>query len=102
MVTLFQLALLFYLGRRFGQFLDLPVESVVLDTFGSELIGMELPVTVTLKVAQSEPGLRGDTSKAAMKPAILETGLKIQVPLFVGPGEEVRVDTRTGEYVGRA
>lgn len=70
--------------------------------YGSRLVGLELPTTVILRVADSEPGLKGDTSKAAMKPATMETGLKIQVPLFVGPGDAVRVDTRTGEYIGRA
>jgi elongation factor P len=70
--------------------------------YRSQLVGLELPTAVVLKVAESEPGLRGDTSKAAMKPAVLETGLKIQVPLFIGPGDAIRVDTRTGEYVGRA
>jgi len=66
------------------------------------LIGLDLPTTVNLKITESEPGLRGDTSKSAMKPAILETGFKINVPLFVEPGELIKVDTRTGEYVGRA
>ena len=70
--------------------------------YGARLIGLELPTTVTLKIADSEPGLKGDTSKSAMKPAVLESGFKIQVPLFVGPGDLVKVDTRTGEYVGRA
>ena len=67
-----------------------------------KLIGMELPTTVSLKVVESEPGLRGDTSKSAMKPAVLETGFRINVPLFIEPGETIKVDTRTGEYVGRA
>ena len=66
------------------------------------LIGLELPTTVELKVADSEPGLKGDTSKQAMKLAVMQTGLKVQVPLFVGPGDVIKVDTRTGEYVGRA
>jgi len=70
--------------------------------FQGRLIGLELPTAVVLKVAESDPGLKGDTSKAAMKPAVLETGLKIQVPLFIEPGERVKVDTRTGEYIGRA
>lgn len=70
--------------------------------YESRLIGLNLPTTVVLKVADSEPGLKGDTSKAAMKPAILESGLKTQVPLFIGPGDTIKVDTRTGEYVGRA
>ena len=70
--------------------------------YEGRLVGLELPTTVVLKVTQSDPGLKGDTSKAAMKPAILETGLKVQVPLFIEPGESIKVDTRTGEYIGRA
>ena len=69
--------------------------------WNGRLIGIELPTTVTLKVTESDPGLKGDTSKSAMKPAIMETGLKMQVPLFIGPGDQIKVDTRTGEYVGR-
>jgi len=68
----------------------------------NRLVGMELPTTVNLKIAESEPGMRGDTSKSAMKLAVMETGLKLQVPLFVGPGDVIKVDTRTGEYSGRA
>ena len=67
-----------------------------------KLVGMELPTTVNLKIADSEPGLKGDTSKSAMKPAVMETGLKLNVPLFVGPGDLIKVDTRSGEYAGRA
>jgi len=70
--------------------------------YEGRLVGLELPTTVILKVTHSDPGLRGDTSKAAMKPATLETGYSIQVPLFVESGGQVKVDTRTGEYVGRA
>ncbi len=70
--------------------------------FENRLIGLELPTTVTLKITHSDPGLKGDTSKAAMKPATLETGLKTQIPLFIEPGEQIKVDTRTGEYAGRA
>ncbi len=70
--------------------------------YQGRLVGLELPTSVVLTVTESEPGLKGDTSRAAMKPAILETGWKVQVPLFVGPGEKIKVDTRTGEYLGRA
>ena len=70
--------------------------------YKDKLIGMDLPTAVVLKVADSDPGLRGDTSKSAMKPAVLETGYKMQVPLFIEPGESIKVDTRTGEYIGRA
>ena len=72
------------------------------ELFEGRLVGLELPTTGVLKIAESDPGLKGDTSKSSMKPAVMETGLKIQVPLFVGPGDPIRVDTRTGEYAGRA
>ena len=72
------------------------------ELYNNKLIGMELPTTVDLKIMESEPGIRGDTSKSAMKPAIMETGFKVLVPLFVEPGEVVKVDTRTGQYAGRA
>jgi|DewCreStandDraft_5_1066085.scaffolds.fasta_scaffold32464_2 elongation factor P len=64
-------------------------------------IGIELPVTVDLKVVETEPGVRGDTATGGSKPAILETGMKVLVPLFVNVGDVIRVDTRTGEYVER-
>ncbi len=66
------------------------------------LIGLTLPVFVDLRIVETEPGIRGDTSKSGGKPAKLETGMTVQVPLFVGPDEMVRVDTRTGSYVSRA
>ncbi|HEY8476017.1 MAG TPA: elongation factor P [Chloroflexota bacterium] len=66
-----------------------------------EPVGVELPVTVDLTVTRTEPGVRGDTATGGTKPAVLETGLTIQVPLFVEEGDVVRVDTRTGEYVTR-
>ena len=62
----------------------------------------ELPVKVTLKVTYTEPGLRGDTATNALKPATLETGAEIRVPLFIENGELLEVDTRNGSYVGRA
>jgi elongation factor P len=65
------------------------------------LIGVELPITVELAVAQTDPGLRGDTVSGATKPARLETGATVQVPLFVGVGDVIRVDTRTGNYMER-
>ncbi len=64
-------------------------------------IGIEVPIFVELKVTETEPGVRGDTATGATKPATLETGKTIQVPLFVNQGEVVKVDTRTGEYVER-
>ena len=69
---------------------------------GEELISVELPASVTLKIIETEPGVRGDTAKSGTKPAKVETGAVIKVPLFVNSGDEVRVDTRTGQYLERA
>ena len=64
---------------------------------------VQLPSALDLKIAQTDPGLRGDTaSGGGTKPAVLETGTRIQVPLFIDVGDSVRVDTRSGEYVSRA
>lgn len=65
------------------------------------LIGIELPYFVDLEVVATDPGIRGDTATGGTKPATLETGLVVQVPLFVEVGDIVRVDTRTGEYLER-
>lgn len=67
-----------------------------------EVLSVELPVHVELEVAQTDPGLKGDTATGGSKPATLETGLVVQVPLFVNVGDKVRVDTRTKEYLTRA
>jgi elongation factor P len=64
-------------------------------------IGVELPTTVDLVISHTDPGLQGDRSSAGNKPATLETGAVVQVPLFLNTGEVVRVDTRTGNYVTR-
>jgi len=64
-------------------------------------IGIDLPTTVDLAISATDPGLQGDRSSAGTKPATLETGTVVQVPLFVSTGEVVRVDTRTGNYVTR-
>ena len=68
---------------------------------GEELILVELPPSVALKISETEPGVRGDTAKSGTKPATVETGAVIKVPLFVNPGDTVRVDTRTGQYLER-
>jgi elongation factor P len=65
-------------------------------------VDVEAPVSVELTITHTEPGLRGDTAQGGSKPATLETGVTIQVPLFIEQGERVKVDTRTGEYAGRA
>ncbi len=68
---------------------------------GTEAIGVELPIFVELKVTHAEPGAKGDTVSNVTKPATVETGALINVPLFVGEGEVLKIDTRTGEYVER-
>lgn len=68
----------------------------------NKLLGILLPTSVVLEVKETEPGFKGDTVSGGSKPAVLETGLKINVPLFVEVGDKVRVDTRTGEYIERA
>jgi len=65
-------------------------------------VTIEIPVSVKLKIVESAPGAKGDTSGRAMKPATLETGLVVNVPLFIEEGEVIMVDSRTGEYLGRA
>jgi elongation factor P len=70
--------------------------------YGDEIIGTDLPASVELEITDTEPGLQGDRVSGARKPATLETGHVVQVPLFVGPGERIKVDTRTGEYQTRA
>ncbi|HEY3143207.1 MAG TPA: elongation factor P [Acidimicrobiales bacterium] len=76
--------------------------TVQLQFYKDEIIGTEIPASVELTVAQTEPGIQGDRVSGARKPATLETGLVVQVPLFVNPGERIKVDTRTGEYQTRA
>ncbi|MDH4145417.1 MAG: elongation factor P [Acidimicrobiia bacterium] len=80
------------------------VESMtaVLAMFGTEIIEVELPASVELDVADTEPGVQGDRVSGARKPATLVTGKVVQVPLFINPGEKIRVDTRSGEYLGKA
>ncbi|HLM96439.1 MAG TPA: elongation factor P [Acidimicrobiales bacterium] len=77
-------------------------DNAVLQMYGGEIVGVDLPAAVELSVAQTEPGVQGDRVSGARKPATLETGLVVQVPLFVNPGERIKVDTRSGEYITRA
>ncbi len=69
--------------------------------FYQQPLAVEVPTFVVLEVAQTEPGVRGDTATGGTKPATLETGAVIQVPLFIHAGDRVRVDTRTGSYIER-
>lgn len=76
--------------------------SLQISNYKGEVVGVELPVTVELQVSATEPGLKGDTATAATKPARLETGIAVQVPLFINEGDFIKVDTRDGSYVERA
>jgi len=76
--------------------------TLTISRYGDETVGVELPITVDLLVTETGPSYKGDTSQAGTKPAVLETGVTIQVPFFVNTGDRVRVDTRDGSYVERA
>ena len=75
--------------------------SLGISSYKGELIGVELPITVELKVVDTGPGFKGDTATAGNKPAQLETGITIQVPLFINNEDIIKVDTRTGSYLER-
>ena len=77
-------------------------DSAVLPTYNEEILGVDLPAAVELVVTETEPGIQGDRVSGARKPATLETGLVVQVPLFVEQGDTIKVDTRSGEYLTRA
>jgi elongation factor P len=74
----------------------------VLEMYTDEIVGVDLPAAVELAISQTEPGVQGDRVSGARKPATLVTGLVVQVPLFVEPGDRIKVDTRSGEYLTRA
>jgi elongation factor P len=76
--------------------------SAILQMFGDEIVGTELPASVELTVSDTEPGIQGDRVSGARKPATLETGHVLQVPLFVNVGDRLKVDTRSGDYITRA
>jgi elongation factor P len=86
-----------------GSVADYLVEQAVaqIAQYQGQIIGVEIPASVELAVAQTEPGVQGDRVSGARKPARLETGKTVQVPLFVETGDRVKVDTRTGEYITR-
>ena len=73
-----------------------------LQMYNDEIVGVDLPASVELAVAETEPGIQGDRVSGARKPATLQTGLVVQVPLFVNTGDVIKVDTRSGEYLTRA
>src|ERR687892_708495 len=76
--------------------------TAVLQVYKDEIIGTDLPAAVELAVSNTDPGVQGDRVSGARKPASLETGLVVRVPLFVSPGDRIKVDTRSAEYLTRA
>ncbi|MGB2853695.1 MAG: elongation factor P, partial [Dehalococcoidia bacterium] len=90
--------------EQVGDAINYLKEGMSLDilTYKDEPINLELPNSVELEVVETDPGFKGNTATASNKPAKLETGITIQVPLFVDKGDIVRVDTRTGVYLERA
>ncbi len=89
--------------KQLGDAIDYLKENLTMDilTYKDEPISVELPNSIELKVVKTEPGYRGDTATNVNKPGKLETGLVIQIPLFVNEGDIIKVDTRTGEYLTR-
>jgi elongation factor P len=81
---------------------QLPEQNAVIAFNNDNPLYVELPAAVVLEITETEPGLQGDRSTGGSKPATVETGAQIQVPLFITTGEKVKVDTRSGEYLGRA
>ena len=77
-------------------------DAAILQMYDGEIVGVDLPAAVELTVTETEPGVQGDRVSGARKPATLETGLLVQVPLFVNTGDRVKVETRSGEYLTRA
>ena len=76
-------------------------ETVKILSYNGSVFGIEPPLFVELEVTETEPGFKGDTATGATKPAIVETGASVNVPLFLEQGEKIKIDTRTGEYLGR-
>ncbi|MFP4148838.1 MAG: elongation factor P [Nitriliruptoraceae bacterium] len=77
-------------------------DELTVQLYEGRILGVELPASKELEVTETDPGFAGNTATSATKPATLETGLEIQVPLFIEPGERVKVDTRSGSYISRA
>ena len=90
-------------AEKLGDAAQYLIDGMTLDrtSYETETIGVELPVTVEQKIVETDPGFAGDTTGGARKPATTQTGLVVQVPLFVTVGDTIRIDTRTGEYQTR-
>jgi len=89
--------------KQIGSAADYIVEGMEIDAsfYKGKLLSIKPPIAVNLKVTEAEPGIKGDTATGATKLVALETGLKVQVPLFVNQGDTLKIDTRTGTYIER-
>jgi len=88
------------LGDAVNYFLE--GTTVTIMFYGKEALGVDLPISMVMKVIEAPPGFKGDTVSGGSKPAKLESGITVQVPIFVNVGDKVKIDTRTGKYVERA
>ena len=75
---------------------------IAIQIYDGRIIGLDLPVAVELTVVETDPGIRGDTATGGTKPATMDTGYIVKVPLFINVGDVLRIDTRTGDYIERA
>ena len=89
--------------KQLGDAVNYLKENLMVDIlfYKNEAIGVTVPNSVDLKITKCDPGMKGDTVNGALKPATLESGYVVNVPLFINEGEVIRVDTRTGEYLTR-
>jgi elongation factor P len=87
------------LGDAAGYLLE--GNTAVLQMYKDEIVGVDLPAAVEMEITYTEPGLQGDRSSAGRKPATVQTGITVQVPLFVNTGDRIKVDTRSGDYITR-
>jgi elongation factor P len=94
---------LFLTEEQLGSCKNYLQENIVAEVlfYNGQAIGVELPIFVELKIVETDPGIRGDTASGGSKPAVLETGATVQVPLFLNIDDTIKVDTRTGEYIER-
>ena len=78
-----------------------PSDEVEITSYESEVLGIQLPINVAFKITETEPAVKGDTATNVTKPATVETGAQVAVPIFVNQGDKIQIDTRTGEYLKR-
>lgn len=91
-------------GEMLGDSLNYLKEGMMvrLSTHEGKAVGIDLPTSVELEIAETGPSFKGDTAQGGTKPAVMETGITVQVPMFLNTGDKIKVDTRTGHYVERA